>query len=175
MSSITPIRPKNYKEQVFFRQLRVRVEGGSRVEYGLTQIRGIGRRFAQAVVRVAGIDPAMRIGALSEKELNRLEEIVIKPIENGIPNWMVNRKKDLRDGDDLHLIGNKLDITIKRDIDRMKRIRSYKGERHARHLKVRGQRTKSTGRHGLVIGVMRKRLAKGQKGTKEKKAAPAKK
>ncbi len=160
MSSITPIRPKNYKEQVFFRQLRVRVDGNAKVEHGLTQISGIGRRFAQAVVRIAVIDPAMRIGALSEKELNRLEEIIIDPISNGIPNWMVNRKKDLRDGKDLHLIGNKLDITVKRDIDRMKRIRSYKGVRHARGLKVRGQRTKSTGRHGLVVGVLRKK--KGQ-------------
>jgi small subunit ribosomal protein S13 len=162
MSSITPIRPKNYKEQVFFRQLRVRVDGNAKVEYGLTQIRGIGKRFAQAVVRVAKIDPDMRIGALSEKELNRLEEIVIDPISNGIPSWMVNRKKDLRDGMDLHLIGNKLDISVKRDIDRMKRIRSYKGVRHSRHLKVRGQRTKSTGRHGLVVGVIRKKM-RGQK------------
>jgi len=156
MSSITPIRPKNYKEQVFFRQLRVRVDGNAKVEHGLTQIRGIGRRFAQAVVRVAEIDPNMRIGALSEKELNRIEEIVIAPISNGIPSWMVNRKKDLREGDDKHLIGNKLDITVRRDIDRMKRIRSYKGVRHSRRLKVRGQRTKSTGRHGLVVGVVRK-------------------
>ena len=157
MSTITPLRPKNYKEQVFFRQLRVRVDGNAKVEYGLTQIRGIGRRFAQAVVRIAKIDPSIRIGALSEKELNRLEEIILQPIENGIPRWMVNRKKDLRDGVDMHIIGNKLDITVRRDIDRMKRIRSYKGIRHSRGLKVRGQRTKSTGRHGLVVGVVRKK------------------
>ena len=165
MSSITPLRPKNYKEQVFFRQLRVRVDGNAKVEHGLTQIRGIGRRFAQAIVRAAKIDPDMRIGALSEKELNRLEEIVIEPVKNGIPNWMVNRKKDLREGDDQHLIGNKLDISVRRDIERMKRIRSYKGVRHARHLKVRGQRTKSTGRHGLVIGVIRKKVVKGKGST----------
>jgi small subunit ribosomal protein S13 len=160
MSSITPLRPKNYKEQIFFRQLRVRVEGSAKVEYGLTQIRGIGRRIAQAIVRVAGIDPSMRIGALSEKELNRLEEIIIDPINNGIPHWMVNRNKDLRTGENLHITGNKLDITVKRDIDRMKRIKSYKGVRHNRHLKVRGQRTKSTGRHGLVVGVFRRKLRK---------------
>jgi len=40
----------------------------------------------------------------------------------------------------------------------MKRIKSYKGVRHNSNLKVRGQRTKSTGRHGLVIGVIRKKL-----------------
>jgi small subunit ribosomal protein S13 len=40
----------------------------------------------------------------------------------------------------------------------MKRIRSYKGVRHHQGLKVRGQKTKSTGRHGLVVGVFRRRL-----------------
>jgi len=81
----------------------------------------------------------------------------LNPIENGIPNWMVNRPKDLRTGEDLHIIGNKLEITVKRDVDRMKKIKSYKGVRHHLKLKVRGQKTKSTGRHGLVVGVMRRR------------------
>jgi len=153
----SPIRPKNFREQVYFSTLRSRVDGNAKIEYALTQIRGIGRRFAQAIIKVANISPDMRIGAVSEKDLTRLEEIILNPVKNGIPAYMVNRKKDLRTGEDKHLIGNQLDITIRRDIDRMKRIRSYKGVRHHLHLKVRGQRTKSTGRHGLVIGVMRKK------------------
>lgn len=157
MSSLSAVRPKNFREKVFFRKLRSQVDGNAKVEHGLTQIRGIGRRFAQAIIRVAVIDSNARIGALSEKDLNRIEEIIINPIENGVPNWMVNRPKDLRTGEDLHVLGNKLEITVKRDIDRMKKIKSYKGVRHHLKLKVRGQKTKSTGRHGLVIGVMRRR------------------
>jgi ribosomal protein S13 len=160
MSSLTPIRPKNFREKVFFRNLRSQVDGNAKVEHGLTQIRGVGRRFAQAVVKVAKIDPNIRVGVLSEKDIARIEEIILKPVENGIPEWMVNRKKDLRTGENLHLIGNPLEITVKRDIDRMKRIKSYKGVRHHLGLKVRGQKTKSTGRHGLVIGVIRKKLKK---------------
>ena len=156
----TPIRPKNFREQVYFTKLRARVDGDAKVAYSLTQIRGIGRRFAQAIVTVAGIDPSLRLGALPEKDITKIEEIIMDPLNNGIPNWMVNRKKDLRTGDDLHIIGNPLELTVKRDIDRMKRIKSYKGVRHNAHLKVRGQRTKSTGRHGLVIGVIRKKLLK---------------
>ncbi|MFX0073685.1 MAG: 30S ribosomal protein S13 [Candidatus Hermodarchaeota archaeon] len=154
----TPVRPKNFREQVFFRQLRSRVDGNAKVMYGLTQITGIGLRFAQAILRVADISPDMRIGALSEKELAKLEEIILNPVVSGIPHWMVNRKKDLRTGEDKHIIGNQLEITVKRDIDRLKRIKAYRGVRHHYHLKVRGQRTKSTGRHGLVIGVVRKKL-----------------
>jgi ribosomal protein S13 len=151
-------RPSNFREKVFFRKLRSQVDGNAKIEHGLTQIRGIGRRFAQAVVRVAKIDENLRIGAIPEKDLNRIEEIIIDPITNGIPAWMVNRKKDLVTGENLHIIGNRLELSVRRDIDRMKRIRSYKGVRHHRGLKVRGQRTKSTGRHGLVVGVIRKKL-----------------
>ncbi len=156
----TPIRPKNFREQVYFSKLRTRVDGNAKVEHSLTQIRGIGRRFAQAIVRVSGIDPSLRLGALPEKDITKLEEIIIDPINSGIPNWMANRKKDLRTGEDLHITGNPLELTVKKDIDRMKRIKSYKGVRHHGNLKVRGQRTKSTGRHGLVIGVIRKKLIK---------------
>ncbi len=151
-------RPSNFREKVFFRKLRSQVDGNAKIEHGLTQIRGIGRRFAQAIVRVAKIDENLRIGAIPEKDLNRIEEIIIDPITNGIPVWMVNRKKDLVTGENLHIIGNRLELSVRRDIDRMKRIRSYKGVRHHRGLKVRGQRTKSTGRHGLVVGVIRKKL-----------------
>ncbi|HEC39035.1 hypothetical protein LCGC14_0737480 [marine sediment metagenome] len=157
MSSLSAIRPKNFREKVFFRKLRSQVDGNAKIEYGLTQIRGVGMRFAQAIVKVAKLNPNLRIGAIPEKDLTRIEEIIVNPVENGIPNWMVNRPKDLRTGKDLHVIGNVLDISVKRDIDRMKKIKSYKGVRHRLRLKVRGQRTKSTGRHGLVVGVIRKK------------------
>ncbi|MFX0000497.1 MAG: 30S ribosomal protein S13 [Candidatus Hodarchaeota archaeon] len=163
MSSLSAIRPKNFREKVFFRKLRSQVDGNAKVEHGLTQIRGIGRRFAQVITKVSRIDPNTRIGAISEKDLNKLEEIILNPIENGIPSWMVNRPKDLRTGENLHIIGNQLEITVKRDIDRMKKIKSYRGVRHHLKLKVRGQRTRSTGRHGLVIGVMRRKKGQQQK------------
>jgi len=157
MSFISPIRPKNFREKVFFRKLRSQIDGNAKVEHGLTQIRGIGKRLAQAIVKIAEINPHSRIGALPEKDINRLEEIILSPVENGVPSWMVNRKKDLRTGENIHLIGNKLELEVKKDIDRMKKIKSYKGVRHHLRLKVRGQRTKSTGRHGLVVGVVRRK------------------
>ncbi len=46
----------------------------------------------------------------------------------------------------------------KDDVDMMKMIRSYKGVRHEEGQKVRGQRTRSNGRTGLTLGVMRQRL-----------------
>ena len=160
MTTLPAFRPKNFREKVFFRKLRSQVDGNALVEQGLTQIRGVGRRFAQAVVKISEVNPRARIGAIAEKDLNQIEEILLDPLSYGIPEWMVNRKKDFRTGDNLHVLGNRLDLQVKQDIDRMKRIRSYKGVRHRYGLKVRGQKTKSTGRHGLVIGVVRKKLIK---------------
>jgi small subunit ribosomal protein S13 len=45
------------------------------------------------------------------------------------------------------------------DINRMRRTRSYKGIRHDKGKKVRGQRTRSNGRKGLAVGVVKKREA----------------
>jgi len=44
------------------------------------------------------------------------------------------------------------------DIEQMKNIKSWKGYRHAYGLKVRGQRTKTTGRAGKALGVKKKDL-----------------
>jgi small subunit ribosomal protein S13 len=44
------------------------------------------------------------------------------------------------------------------DIEKMKEIKSWRGYRHAYGLKVRGQRTKTTGRAGKALGVKKKTL-----------------
>ena len=46
---------------------------------------------------------------------------------------------------------------MKQDIDKMKKMKSWKGIRHSLGLKVRGQRTKTTGRVGRTVGYQRKR------------------
>jgi len=45
----------------------------------------------------------------------------------------------------------------------MRETRSWKGERHARGLKVRGQRTKTTARKGRSVGVSRARVRQQQR------------
>jgi small subunit ribosomal protein S13 len=44
------------------------------------------------------------------------------------------------------------------DIDQAKEIKSWRGYRHAYGLKVRGQRTKTTGRAGKALGVKKKAI-----------------
>jgi small subunit ribosomal protein S13 len=61
-------------------------------------------------------------------------------------------------------LGSLNEANIKRleDVDVMRETRSWKGERHARGLKVRGQRTKTTARKGRSVGVSRARVRQQQ-------------
>jgi small subunit ribosomal protein S13 len=82
---------------------------------------------------------------------------------------MLNRRKDVYTGENRHLTGVDLTLGNNEDINLMKKMRSYKGIRHERGQKVRGQRTKSTGRTGATVGVVRKKLEAGAGAAAEKK------
>jgi len=82
------------------------------------------------------------------------------PEKYNIPHWLYNRRKDPASGNYTHITSSALDMTKKGDIDRMKKIRCYKGVRHMLGLPVRGQRTKSSFRTGGIVGVKRKKEIK---------------
>ena len=46
----------------------------------------------------ANIDSKRRAGELSEEEMKKIVDIISKPLEYDLPNWVVNRKKDPKDG-----------------------------------------------------------------------------
>lgn len=66
---------------------------------------------------------------------------------------MYNRRKDIDSGTNIHRFGSDLDFTIKNDVEREKNLLSWRGVRHSLGLKVRGQRTRTTGRKGRTVGV----------------------
>ncbi len=153
--------------QNLIRIARTNIDGNMRVAHGLSEVRGIGRRLALAILAVTGIDSHLRVGQLTEDQIEKLTEIMQDPVSHGIPFWMVNRQHDLRTGKFRHVSGTELELTVKRDIDRMRAMKSWKGVRHSLGLKVRGQRTRTTGRRGLVVGYQRKKArlaAKKKKG-----------
>lgn len=153
---------KSPEYRPLLRILGTSIEGHRSLEFGLSKIKGVGRRLASAIIHVSGMDPNIRIGLLKEEDEAKLVKIIQNPVEHGIPKWMVNRQKDLRTGEYRHITGNDLELVRKMDLDRMKRTRSWKGIRHMYGLKVRGQRTRTTGRHGLVVGYMRKTMKGGK-------------
>lgn len=134
------------------------LDGTQKVGYALVRVRGIGIRLASVIAQKAGVDPQTRLGFVPEGDVKKIEEILKNPAKHGLPNWLLNRPKDRETGEDVHLIGPDLTLQIKSDIDEMKKTRSWKGFRHAHGLKVRGQRTRTTGRKAKAVGVKKKQV-----------------
>jgi small subunit ribosomal protein S13 len=132
------------------------VDGTKKLVYGISKIKGVGPSFAVAVVRACELKPEVRLGDLSEGEVQKLEDAMKDPAKYGVPARLFNRRKDLATGRDTHLIGADLTLSSKTDIDFMTDIRTWKGVRHSLGLKVRGQRTRTTGRKGRAVGVAKK-------------------
>jgi small subunit ribosomal protein S13 len=134
------------------------VQGTLKTSYAVAQIKGVSSSLSNAVIKKAGVNHDLRVGLLTDSDLQKIEDVIKDPAKYNIPTWMYNRRKDSENGKDAHLLGADLAFKIKTDIDGAKEIRSWRGYRHAYSLKVRGQRTKTTGRAGKALGVKKKTL-----------------
>ena len=64
----------------------------------MCSLQGIGRRFANLVLKKADIDMSKRAGELTEEEVERVVTIMQNPRQYKIPDWFLNRQKDRKDG-----------------------------------------------------------------------------
>ena len=129
------------------------IPGERKMIVGLTQIRGVGYMFANTMLNVLKINPNQRMGYLSQEQIKSIEEIIKNPSASKFPSWFLNRRKDVETGEDKHLITSDIAFTVRNDIEREKTSNSWRGIRHMFGLKVRGQRTRCTGRKGGAVGV----------------------
>lgn len=139
------------------RVARTDLDGSQKLDSALSNVKGVGQRLARAIVEAAGLNPDQRTGYITDEDVAKIEEVLENPGKFGIPHWMLNRQKDMKSGENKHLIGADLDFQLKMDIDLMMKTKSWKGIRHGLGLKVRGQRTRTSGRRGRTVGVSRKR------------------
>ena len=149
------IQPEKF--QHILRVLNTNIDGRRKVGYALTSIKGIAHRFAHVAVRKADIDASKRAGELTEEEVERIITIINNPRQYKIPDWFLNRQKDIKDGKYSQATSNSLDTKVREDLERMKKIRVHRGLRHYWNLRVRGQHTKTTGRRGRTVGVSKKK------------------
>ncbi|MUV86509.1 30S ribosomal protein S13 [Natronomonas sp. CBA1123] len=138
--------------QYFVRIGQTDLDGTKSVERALTDMNGIGRRVARIIAEKADVDRTAVLGKLDEDTIDTVVEHV-EGYADEVPAWLTNHQDDFFTGETTHEIGNELNMSRRQDINRMKMIDSYKGVRHNRGQKVRGQRTKSTGRTEGTIGV----------------------
>ncbi len=116
------------------------IPGNKRLLVGLTYIKGVSWSISNATCKILNIDPLKRISELDETEIKKITEFLMKP---DLPYFLMNRRNDFETGKKSHLITTNLDMKKEFDIRRLKKIRSYRGLRHALGQPTRGQRTKS--------------------------------
>ena len=111
-----------------------------KVRYSLRYIHGIGLNSADRILTEAGIDGELRASELSDQDVGQIASI----IEAGF------------------IIEGTLRRQVQQHIQRLKDIRSYRGERHRKGLPVRGQRTRCNARTRKG----RRKTVAGKKGVK---------
>ena len=132
----------------------------------------VGARLATVTCQLANVPATERIGNLPEPVVESLEA-TLAGLPAKVPPWMINHPHEPLLGDSVHYIGADLDTRRRDDVNQMKMIRSYRGVRHERGQKVRGQRTRSNGRTGMAAGVLKKAAKEAAAAAGKEEAAPA--
>jgi len=156
---------KNFKYLV--RIANTDLDGNKAIYPALRKIKGVSFVFSNALCKINDINPEKKAGNLSDDEIKKLEH-TLKSLSK-IPSWLFNRRRDYDDNVDKHILASTLKLTQEFDVKRMKKIKSYRGMRHAFGLPVRGQRTRGNFRRGKSVGVQKKKIKEAQKGKKEEK------
>tara|TARA_E500000318_G_scaffold14854_3_gene14762 strand:+ start:35408 stop:35785 length:378 start_codon:yes stop_codon:yes gene_type:complete len=95
-----------------------------KIYYALQYIHGVGPKYAADILAEANINPEARSNELSETDVSQINTI----IDNG------------------YLVEGALRRQVQQNIQRLREIRSYRGDRHRSGLPTRGQRTRCNAR-----------------------------
>jgi small subunit ribosomal protein S13 len=111
-----------------------------KIGVSLRYVFGIGPKVALEILREVGIDPERRTNDLKEQEVAAIASVIDAKI----------------------VVEGALRRQIQQDVQRLKDIRSYRGDRHRKSLPVHGQRTRSNSRTRKG----KKKTVAGKKGVK---------
>lgn len=118
----------------------VDIPEAKKIRYSIRYIYGIGPRFGDQILAEAAVDPDKRAKDLTDQEVSQIASII----------------------DANFIVEGALRRQVQQNIQRLRDIRSYRGERHRKGLPVRGQRTKCNARTRKG----KKRTVAGKKGVK---------
>jgi small subunit ribosomal protein S13 len=130
------------------------------------------RAIANILQNELHIDPSIQVGKLTEDQVEKIDKILFDISKYALPSYLFNRRSDSVDGSSKHLIMSDLLFSFKQDVEKEKKLYTWKGYRHAYGQKVRGQRTRNTGRTGMAVGVLRKAVLAAQKAAVAAEAKP---
>lgn len=177
-----PVKRKPVEEREGFRGI-IRIAGKDMqgelpLKRALLRIKGINHATAipacKAIQNELGIAPETQVGELKDDQIDKIDKMLFTLQDYKVPTFLLNRRDDFDSGKNKHIIMNDLIFHVEQDIEREKKSYSWKGYRHAYGQKVRGQRTRNTGRKGMAVGVLRKAVLAQQKAAAAGTGAPAK-
>lgn len=113
-----------------------------KIYFALQYVHGIGPKVAMDILTEAKVNPDARASEVDEVALSKITEII----------------------DNTILVEGALRRKVQQDVQRLKDIKSYRGDRHRRGLPTRGQRTRSNARTRKG----KKKTVAGKKGVKAK-------
>ena len=113
-----------------------------KILFALQYIHGIGQKFAKDILAEAQVNGDQRANEVDEAKLAQINAII--------------------DGN--YLVEGALRRQVSQNVQRLKDIRAYRGDRHRKGLPVRGQRTQSNARTRKG----KKKTVAGKKGVKAK-------
>lgn len=151
------------KELNFVRIAGTDLNASLNLSYGLTKIKGISFMFANALCHSLKLDKNKKINDLTEQEVQKIEEFLASPQKEGVPEWLLNQRKEFESGKNLHIVGKDLDFNLMQLKRRLSKIKSYRGLRLRLGLTVRGQRTKNNFRKSKTIASMKSKSTGGKR------------
>ena len=117
----------------------VNIPDEKQLHVALTYIYGVGPVISQEVLKTTGIEVTRRAKTLTSDEVGKIQGILEKKY---------------------HVEGE-LRQLVRRNVERMKELGTYRGARHSRRLPVRGQRTRTNSR--TIRGNVRKTAGSGKR------------
>jgi len=168
----TKVIPDNPNFRYIVRLANTDLDGTRPTALALTGVRGVGLRIAEVACRLAEVNASEMIGNLPESTVEGLES-ALGSLATKLPPWMVNHPNEPLVGESPHYFGPDLETRRRDDVNVMKMIRSYRGVRHERGQKVRGQRTRSNGRRGMAGGGIKRAAKEAAAAAGKEEAAPS--
>ena len=102
----------------------VTIPDAKQVQVALTYVYGIGPKTSADILEAAKVEPTTRVKNLTDGEISKIQDVI----------------------NDKYTVEGELQRIVTTNIKRLRDIKSYRGERHAKSLPSRGQRTRTNGR-----------------------------
>lgn len=102
----------------------VTIPNEKQVHIALTYVYGIGRKFSDDILAKAKVERTTRVKDLTDDEIARIQDEI----------------------NENYTVEGELQRIVVGNLKRLKEVKAYRGERHARNLPSRGQRTRTNAR-----------------------------